>query len=167
MKKTIYKLIQWINNLILASREKRAIQKLAQDFTTSYDKESNERQISRLKVRNEPNNATVYDYLFGFGLNPSPNDLEKIEEVAAQCRANGWKNISSRYLAAILTSKYNLEQVLYNGLDDAILKVAGHHFGTIRKPVKPGRNSICLCGSGLKYKKCCHLKVMHSATAIS
>ena len=23
------------------------------------------------------------------------------------------------------------------------------------KPVKPGRNDICPCGSGMKYKKCC------------
>jgi uncharacterized protein YchJ len=31
------------------------------------------------------------------------------------------------------------------------------HTNTSPKPVKPGRNSICPCGSGKKFKNCCEL----------
>jgi preprotein translocase subunit SecA len=35
----------------------------------------------------------------------------------------------------------------------------------IRLPVEPGRNSICPCGSGVKFKRCCGNPVPATATA--
>jgi uncharacterized protein YchJ len=34
----------------------------------------------------------------------------------------------------------------------------------IRRPVEPGRNSVCRCGSGLKFKRCCGNPVPATAT---
>lgn len=34
-----------------------------------------------------------------------------------------------------------------------------HHKSTYHKPLLPGRNDICWCGSGKKFKKCCISKV--------
>jgi len=34
---------------------------------------------------------------------------------------------------------------------------------TVRLPVEPGRNSVCRCGSGLKFKRCCGNPVPVSA----
>ena len=36
-----------------------------------------------------------------------------------------------------------------------VLKPGEHHNMTIRKAKKPGRNDLCPCGSGKKYKNCC------------
>ncbi|WP_373687728.1 SEC-C metal-binding domain-containing protein [Clostridium tagluense] len=45
--------------------------------------------------------------------------------------------------------KKDLEEGLEENFDDEILKT------TIRNEKKIGRNSLCSCGSGKKYKKCC------------
>ena len=36
-----------------------------------------------------------------------------------------------------------------------VLKPGEHHNMTVRKAKKPGRNDLCPCGSGKKYKNCC------------
>lgn len=38
---------------------------------------------------------------------------------------------------------------------EAVLKPAEHHNMTVRKANKVGRNDLCPCGSGKKYKNCC------------
>ena len=39
--------------------------------------------------------------------------------------------------------------------DSDLLIGLGKNSTPIRKDKKPGRNEMCPCGSGLKYKKCC------------
>lgn len=50
---------------------------------------------------------------------------------------------------------------VYDAMDArrAEIEAAG---GTVFHRAKIGRNSPCLCGSGLKFKKCCIDKVQHS-----
>ena len=39
--------------------------------------------------------------------------------------------------------------------DCKLCKGEGYFYTYIAQPTAPGRNDVCLCGSGKKYKKCC------------
>lgn len=47
------------------------------------------------------------------------------------------------------------ERSVFSLRDGRWYYVAGEHEDTPRTVVKPGRNAMCPCGSGKKFKKCC------------
>jgi uncharacterized protein YecA (UPF0149 family) len=41
------------------------------------------------------------------------------------------------------------------------MKIAPNALQLRRRPAKVGRNEKCPCGSGLKFKHCCQIKIAH------
>ena len=87
-----------------------------------------------------------------------------------------WKNLSKDYMSGmskdVLMKKYNLNSVRFSQIRNHLLNPQdrtngqqkameqAHHYSLEKLKTKSGarrqgRNEICLCGSGRKYKSCC------------
>jgi uncharacterized protein YchJ len=160
--KTIIKIFLFLTNFIPSIKAKRERNAIAQEFIEEVDtiqshKDALEQKMAaaRQKTRHNPFKSTAYDYLFGFGFNPSQEQLDRLVQIAKQTRSNGWKWIDARFIAATITGKINLEHTLTGGLDQALDIAENYNWGTIKKRDLPGRNEKCTCGSDTKFKNCC------------
>ena len=68
--------------------------------------------------------------------------FERSEEIARLCSENGWKFV------------IGIEPDEPEDISD-FERLRNPDSATIRVTETTGRNDPCLCGSGLKYKKCC------------
>lgn len=162
MKKLIALWITFTNWLFPNLEKKRQLKKeqldrteLATSFKEAIEDVEATRKQYRDKSRTRPQDTTSYEYLYGFGFNPTDAQMIRLSKITVDCRKNGWKWMTQQFLAKIIVSKSNLEDTLPLGLDVALDKLANYHFGTILKHKLPGRNDTCICGSGEKFKKCC------------
>lgn len=84
-------------------------------------------------------------------------DLNIVVALAHQLRFKGY---SLEMLAENLVNKRNQEIIKKEGIKRVVQIATKAHFPTIQaKRFKPERNKPCPCGSGVKYKKCCHGKI--------
>jgi len=153
--KYFYQFIIWLTNLIPCIKAKRDRHDLAQAFTDEVDEHFNSRKLTRDKCRNHPERATAHDWLYGFGFDPTDEQMTRLGDISITTKANGFRFASTSFIARTMTDKKNLEFTLGISLDKALDIAERYHWGSIRRRKQPSRNEKCRCGSGLKFKNCC------------
>lgn len=83
--------------------------------------------------------------------------IEKIIAITNYFKSVG-RNVSYGMITDFICSKQNRMIVLQNGLDKVLDSLPKMKMLPIINKNKQGRNCLCNCGSGLKYKKCCYGK---------
>ena len=80
---------------------------------------------------------------------------ERLGEITSICEQNGWKFVGE--FGPGEPEDISEVEYLLNPSDFTSQPRMGHsdHMTAVRDQPKTGRNAPCLCGSGLKYKKCC------------
>ena len=137
--------------------EKAAYSKLLEDKTTHIEGTLNELgSLFRMKP----------EYTIGFldGINEALDEPLKIKELTAESFVKlnfGFENLYKKMV------EYRAEQLFelpeWNNIFDIDerrrMYKEQRDSTTIRKDTKIGRNDLCPCGSGKKYKKCCGIQI--------
>ena len=80
---------------------------------------------------------------------------ERLGEIAALCESNGWIFLGG-FEPDEPEDIRELEYLLNPKAYSSPPRMAGSNQMTVvHKTPKIGRNDLCPCGSGIKYKKCC------------
>jgi len=81
-------------------------------------------------------------------------DVLLIIAITDQFNRAGYK-LTDVEVTEFLMNKKNMVLINKNGLTNTIEAMRNMRLGTIKVESKPGRNDVCSCGSGKKFKKCC------------
>lgn len=88
------------------------------------------------------------------GIKHSDNDIRLMIATTNQFNRAGYK-LTYNEVANFLCNDKNRKLIEKDGISRTIEAMASMRLGTIKRDAKIGRNEICPCGSGKKYKKCC------------